>query len=118
MPCRLTGACGPGSWLLPPALTVLTSMFLHGGLLHVGGNMLYLWIFGDNIEDAMGRGRYIVFYLLCGVAATAAQILVDTNDPFLDSLHQPVVRDRLKAIGDVRLDPDNPRIAFKVAAIQ
>jgi rhomboid family protein len=55
--------------------TVFTSMFLHGGLLHVAGNMLYLWIFGDNVEDRMGHGRFIVFYLLCGVAAALAQTL-------------------------------------------
>jgi membrane associated rhomboid family serine protease len=48
---------------------ILTSMFLHGGWLHLGGNMLYLWIFGDNIEDRMGHARYLVFYLLCGYAA-------------------------------------------------
>lgn len=52
---------------------VLTSMFLHGGILHVGGNMLYLWIFGDNVEDRMGHGRFLIFYLLCGVAAALAQ---------------------------------------------
>ena len=53
--------------------TVFTSMFLHGGLMHAGGNMLYLWIFGDNVEDRMGHGRFVVFYLLCGVAAALAQ---------------------------------------------
>src|SRR5437867_8733754 len=62
---------------LPFWFTTLSAMFMHGGWMHLGGNMLYLWIFGDNIEDSMGRGRYVVFYLLCGVAATAAQILVD-----------------------------------------
>jgi len=54
-------------------VTLFTSMFLHGGLLHVGGNMLYLWIFGDNVEDRMGHSRFLVFYLLCGVAAAVAQ---------------------------------------------
>jgi membrane associated rhomboid family serine protease len=54
---------------------VLTSMFLHGGLLHFGGNMLYLWIFGDNVEDRMGHGRFLAFYLLCGLAAALAQTL-------------------------------------------
>jgi len=58
-------------------LTPFTSMFLHGGFMHLGGNMLYLWIFGNNIEDAMGHGRFIVFYLLCGVAAVFAQALPD-----------------------------------------
>jgi membrane associated rhomboid family serine protease len=56
-------------------VTVLTSMFLHGGLMHVAGNMLYLWIFGDNVEDRMGHGRYLVFYLLCGIAAALAQTI-------------------------------------------
>ncbi len=57
--------------------SVLTSMFVHGGLLHVGGNMLYLWIFGDNVEDRMGHGRFLGFYLLCGVAAALAQTWTD-----------------------------------------
>ena len=62
--------------LVPAAFSwvaVLTSMFLHGGFLHVGGNMLFLWIFGDNVEDRMGHGRFLVFYLLCGAAAALAQ---------------------------------------------
>jgi membrane associated rhomboid family serine protease len=62
--------------LVPAAfswVTVFTSMFLHGGFMHVAGNMLYLWIFGDNVEDRMGHGRFLVFYLLCGVAAALAQ---------------------------------------------
>jgi membrane associated rhomboid family serine protease len=58
---------------IPAELSVLTAMFLHGGLLHLGGNMLYLWIFGNNVEDAMGHGRFVVFYLLCGLAAALAQ---------------------------------------------
>jgi len=53
--------------------SVLSSMFLHGGFLHVAGNMLYLWIFGDNVEDRMGHGRFLVFYLLCGIAAALGQ---------------------------------------------
>jgi membrane associated rhomboid family serine protease len=59
--------------------TIFTSMFMHGGWLHLAGNMLYLWIFGDNVEDAMGRGRYLVFYLLCGVAASLAQIAINPD---------------------------------------
>jgi len=55
---------------------LLTSMFLHGGLLHLIGNMLFLYIFGDNVEDRLGHGRYLAFYLLCGLAAGAAQALV------------------------------------------
>jgi membrane associated rhomboid family serine protease len=66
--------------LVPAAfswVTVFTSMFLHGGLLHFGGNMLYLWIFGDNVEDRMGHGRFLAFYLLCGIAAAVAQTFTD-----------------------------------------
>ncbi len=62
-------------------LTVFSSMFLHGGWTHLLGNMLYLWIFGDNIEDRMGHGRYLVFYLLGGIAAAAAQTIIDPNSP-------------------------------------
>ena len=57
--------------------TILTSMFLHGSWSHVIGNMWYLWIFGDNVEDRLGHGRFIVFYLLCGFAAAFGQILMD-----------------------------------------
>ena len=57
--------------------TLITSMFLHGSWSHVIGNMWYLWIFGDNVEDRVGHGRFIAFYLLCGIAAAAAQIGVD-----------------------------------------
>jgi len=56
-------------------ITVVTSMFMHGGWLHLGGNMLYLWIFGDNVEDRLGHAKYALFYLLCGIAATVAQVL-------------------------------------------
>jgi membrane associated rhomboid family serine protease len=78
VPCRLGGVCPAAvatalAGAPPPWLTVFTSMFLHGGLFHVGGNMLYLWIFGDNVEDSMGRGRFVAFYLLCGAVAAAAQ---------------------------------------------
>jgi len=70
---------------LPPAsiqpiyLTLITAMFLHGGFVHIAGNMLFLWIFGNNIEDAMGSLRFLVFYLLCGLAAAFAQIAVGPN---------------------------------------
>ena len=57
-------------------LPLFTSMFLHGGLLHLGGNMLYLWIFGDNVEDRLGHVRFLVFYLACGLAAALTQIYV------------------------------------------
>ena len=60
---------------LPFWSTLLTSMFLHGGWMHLGGNMLYLWIFGDNLEKVMGHARFIFFYLVCGIAAGLAHIL-------------------------------------------
>ena len=64
----------PADFLWP---TVLTSMFLHGGWLHFLGNMLYLWIFGDNVEDQLGHGRFVLFYLLCGVTAALAHIFMN-----------------------------------------
>jgi membrane associated rhomboid family serine protease len=71
-----------GREMLPPEIawvpawaTVFTSMFMHGGFWHLAGNMLYLWIFGNNIEDSMGHGRFLAFYVLCGVAAVFAQVL-------------------------------------------
>lgn len=60
----------------PIYLTVLSSMFMHANWMHLGGNMLFLWIFGDNLEDRMGSGKYMAFYLLCGLAATFAQIIM------------------------------------------
>jgi membrane associated rhomboid family serine protease len=66
--------------LVPASFSVaglLTSMFIHGGLAHVGGNLLYLWIFGDNIEDRLGHGRFLAFYLATGVAAALAQTVMD-----------------------------------------
>jgi membrane associated rhomboid family serine protease len=64
---------------LPPWwVTLISSMFLHAGLLHVAGNMLFLWVFGNNIEDSMGRGRFVLFYLLAGIAAVYGQALLDT----------------------------------------
>jgi membrane associated rhomboid family serine protease len=59
----------PG-YLVPNIIRIFISMFLHGGLLHIGSNMLYLWIFGDNVEDRLGHGRYAIFYLVCGFGAT------------------------------------------------
>jgi len=64
---------------VPIWLTLFTSMFMHGGLLHVLGNMLYLWVFGDNVEDAMGPARFLVFYLLCGAVAGLSQLALDTR---------------------------------------
>ena len=73
-----------GTWAFVPSrfvanpsgdvLTLFTSMFMHGGWLHLGGNMLYLWIFGDNVEDRFGHIKFTIFYLLCGLAATFAQL--------------------------------------------
>ncbi len=68
----------PAVAAIPPIFSVFTSMFLHGGFFHIIGNMLYLWIFGNNIEDAMGRVRYLAFYLVCGFAASLSHILSDT----------------------------------------
>ncbi|HEY9516006.1 MAG TPA: rhomboid family intramembrane serine protease [Gemmatimonadaceae bacterium] len=63
------------------ALTPLTSMFLHGGWMHIIGNSLFLWVFGNNVEDSMGPGRYLAFYLICGLAAAAAHILSSPASP-------------------------------------
>lgn len=74
VPAKLT-AGGLGLHDLGPGLeTALLSMFLHGGWAHLGGNMLFLWIFGDNLEKVMGHVRYLIFYVLCGLAAGLAQI--------------------------------------------
>jgi membrane associated rhomboid family serine protease len=67
----------PGLAQIPGWATVVTSMFLHGGILHLAGNMLFLWIFGDNVEDALGSVRFAIFYLLCGIAAALTQGLLD-----------------------------------------
>jgi rhomboid family protein len=72
------GATLPAELVRVPAeLTILTSMFLHGGFMHVAGNMLYLWVFGNNIEDACGHLRFLLFYLACGLVAAFAQALPD-----------------------------------------
>ena len=75
IPAHLFGSSfpNPGLPAVAPWLTIFTSMFLHGGWMHLLGNMLYLWIFGDNIEHSLGHGRYLAFYLLCGIAAAFAQ---------------------------------------------
>jgi len=84
--CEITGqqiACegqpdvrGTADPQAPTWLTAFTAMFMHGSLLHIAGNMLFLWIFGNNVEDAMGRVRFVLFYLLGGLAALGAQVLV------------------------------------------
>jgi membrane associated rhomboid family serine protease len=73
VPCRLTGNCVSPEGFPPPMVSMLTSMFLHGGLFHVAGNMLYLWIFGNNVEDTLGHVRFVVFYLACGIGAALGQ---------------------------------------------
>lgn len=65
---------GLGVTPIPVLLTLFSSMFLHGGLSHLGGNMLFLYVFGDNVEDAMGHGRYLIFYLLCGLLAGLSHV--------------------------------------------
>ncbi|WP_455220248.1 rhomboid family intramembrane serine protease [Kaarinaea lacus] len=65
--------------IIPAWMTVFTSMFMHGGWMHIIGNMLYLWIFGNNVEDAMGHGRFVMFYLVCGVAAFLAHAMLQVN---------------------------------------
>ena len=70
------GSGGVSAWL-----TLVTSMFLHGGILHLAGNMLFLWIFGTNVEDSMSRLRYVAFYLLGGLAAIGLQIAIDPSSP-------------------------------------
>src|ERR1700752_4191397 len=59
---------------IPVYLTLLTSMFMHGGIAHIFGNMLFLWIFGDNIEDRLGHARYLIFYLVCGILAGLSHV--------------------------------------------
>ena len=65
---------GLGETPISVYITLFTSMFMHGGIAHIGGNMLFLWIFGDNIEDRLGHVRYLIFYLLCGVIASLAHV--------------------------------------------
>jgi membrane associated rhomboid family serine protease len=93
IPGELTGMAHPGtSFPLSQTLAcevdpgraplhILTSMFLHGGWMHLIGNMWFLWLFGNNVEDSMGRFRFVVFYLVCGIAAAAAQVLAQPDSP-------------------------------------
>lgn len=74
VPAQITGSLS-----LFSIVTVFTSMFMHGGLAHIGGNMLYLWIFGDNVEEAMGHGMYLFFYLFGGVVASVTHIITNPN---------------------------------------
>ncbi len=74
VPHWLTSGEHAGSYVTP-----LTSMFMHGGWMHVIGNMWFLWIFGDNVEDALGKVKYVVFYVLCGLIAVVAQVIIDPD---------------------------------------
>ena len=74
----VAGVSGPGL-SLPPLRGLFTSLFIHAGWLHLGGNMLYLWVFGDNIEDKLGHFRYLLFYLLCGLVSSGLYIYVDPH---------------------------------------
>ncbi|MGH2365470.1 MAG: rhomboid family intramembrane serine protease [Chloroflexota bacterium] len=85
IPCRVSNSCPP-AFLgqlealhdpVSPAASLFTSLFVHGGWLHIAGNMLFLWIFGNNVEDLMGHARYAIFYFVCGLIATFAQIGFD-----------------------------------------
>jgi membrane associated rhomboid family serine protease len=73
-PCEVDGACNGPGWPWP--VNVFTSMFMHAGWEHILGNMLFLWIFGNNVEDTLGRGRFVVFYLAGGVVATGLQTFI------------------------------------------
>jgi membrane associated rhomboid family serine protease len=72
-----TAALPQGLPLVPEPITLVTSLFLHGSFLHLAGNMLFLWVFGDNVEDGMGHARFLIFFLLCGVAACLAHCLMN-----------------------------------------
>lgn len=82
VPCTISGAC---EYQVPPItphwLTIFTSMFLHAGILHLGGNMLYLWIFGNNVEDALGHLRFLMWYLVWGVAAALSHVVINATSP-------------------------------------
>jgi membrane associated rhomboid family serine protease len=81
VPCQLSATCpiGAESQGIPEPLTLITSQFLHGGFLHIAGNMLFLWIFGNNIEDRLGHIKYLIFYLSCGVLAGLSQWIFSMN---------------------------------------
>ncbi len=76
VPAELVDTLGAGRWLSPEIATLVTSQFLHAGWLHIGGNLLFLWIFGNNVEDRFGRLRFLVFYLAGGVIAGLAQVAI------------------------------------------
>jgi membrane associated rhomboid family serine protease len=80
VPCDVTNQCEVRGHI-GDVPSIFTSMFMHGGILHLGGNMLFLWIFGNNVEDAMGPVKFLLFYLAGGLAADGLQILVDPSSP-------------------------------------
>ena len=82
IPALVTGqvALPPELASLPPFATLVSSVFLHGGWFHLAGNMLFLWIYGDNVEDRMGSFRFLTFYLICGVAASLTHVLISPDD--------------------------------------
>jgi membrane associated rhomboid family serine protease len=80
-----TAILSPAIAIVPTPLTLLTSMFVHANIGHILGNMLFLWVFGDNVEDAMGSGRYVVFYVICGIVAalTFSLMVPDSQAPLI-----------------------------------
>ena len=66
-------------YVVPAYITIFTSMFMHGGFMHLIGNMLYMWIFADNIEDSLGPKKFVIFYILSGIGAAMTQVFIDTN---------------------------------------
>jgi membrane associated rhomboid family serine protease len=82
VPDKITTAIEHGNWASKATLGIFTSMFLHGGWLHILGNMLYLWIFGNNVEDRLGRIPFLLFYLAGGVAAALAQVAIAPTSPY------------------------------------
>ena len=79
VPCDVSGECEAGGSHVGDVASIFTSMFMHGGILHLVGNMVFLWIFGNNVEDSMGRLVFLAFYLAGGVAADALQVVVDPD---------------------------------------
>ncbi|OGU28711.1 MAG: rhomboid family intramembrane serine protease [Ignavibacteria bacterium GWA2_55_11] len=77
IPARITFSWESGIGVMPALATFFSAMFLHGGWLHLLGNMLYLWVFGDNVEDKLGHVRYVVFYFVCGIAATLVHVVIE-----------------------------------------
>jgi membrane associated rhomboid family serine protease len=81
VPNELVDAFASGAFVSSETLTLITSQFLHGSLVHIGGNLLFLWIFGNNIEDRFGRLRFLVFYLVGGIVAGLTQVVIDPASP-------------------------------------